>query len=109
MPSSDRQARARSPSRLARNVAFRSYAVTRLWVVTVGVRWGVARGRRRIWPVVGGALALAEEAAATREWVVWLDDRERFLGDGRLRTTGVDESLAGDGHHRAMVATLRSE
>ncbi|WP_277068155.1 hypothetical protein, partial [Saccharomonospora viridis] len=70
----------------------------------MGVRWGVVRGRRRIWPVVVGALALAEEAAATRKCVVWLDDLERFLGDGRLSTTVVDKILAGDGHHRVMVA-----
>ncbi|SFP94345.1 hypothetical protein SAMN02982918_3979, partial [Saccharomonospora viridis] len=53
--------------------------------------------------------ALAEEAAATRKCVVWLDDLERFLGDGRLSTTVVDKILAGDGHHRVMVATIRSE
>ncbi|SFP01018.1 hypothetical protein SAMN02982918_1187, partial [Saccharomonospora viridis] len=41
--------------------------------------------------------------------MVWLDDLERFLGDGRLSTTVVDKILAGDGHHRVMVATIRSE
>ncbi|SRR5690606_16042689 len=57
----------------------------------------------------GELQAVAEEAVATRKCVVWLDDLERFLGDGRLSTTVVDKILAGNGHHRVIVATIRRE
>ncbi|SFP93112.1 Tetratricopeptide repeat-containing protein, partial [Saccharomonospora viridis] len=53
--------------------------------------------------------ALAEEAATKKKCVVWLDDLERFLRSGQLTTTVVDTILAGDDHHRVIVATIRSE
>jgi eukaryotic-like serine/threonine-protein kinase len=43
-----------------------------------------------------------------RECVLWLDDLERFIGSGGLTRTGITRVLAGAGHHRLIIATLRS-
>ncbi|WP_197022518.1 tetratricopeptide repeat protein, partial [Saccharomonospora piscinae] len=53
--------------------------------------------------------SIAEDAVDMRRCVVWLDDLERFLSDGRLTTTAVDRILAGQGHRRVIVATIRRE
>jgi tetratricopeptide (TPR) repeat protein len=55
-----------------------------------------------------GVEAAANTAGATRRCVLWLDDLESYLGAGGLSRKQVAEVLAGNGHHRVIVATLRT-
>jgi tetratricopeptide (TPR) repeat protein len=58
-------------------------------------------GRDAVGPAVG-------RAARERRCVLWLDDLERYLGAGGLTTERVGRLLAGAGHHRVIVATIRA-
>jgi tetratricopeptide (TPR) repeat protein len=55
-----------------------------------------------------GVAAAVAAAATLRRCVLWLDDLERFLGAGALSAKHVSEVLAGRGHYRVIVATLRA-
>jgi eukaryotic-like serine/threonine-protein kinase len=55
-----------------------------------------------------GVAAAVAEAVTLRRCVLWLDDLERFLGAGGLSAKHVSEVLAGDGHHRVIMATVRA-
>jgi hypothetical protein len=55
-----------------------------------------------------GVVAAVAEAVRLRRCVLWLDDLERFVGAGALSAKHVSEVLAGGGHHRLIVATLRA-
>ncbi|MQY06477.1 hypothetical protein ACRB68_45650 [Actinomadura sp. RB68] len=52
--------------------------------------------------------AAVTEAAASRRCVLWLNDLEGYLGPDGITGKHVAELLAGDGHHRVIVATLRA-
>ncbi|WP_327434772.1 hypothetical protein [Streptomyces sp. NBC_01236] len=49
-----------------------------------------------------------ERAALLPRCVLWLDDVERYLGSDGLTRTDVARLVDGDGHHRVVLATLRS-
>jgi hypothetical protein len=49
-----------------------------------------------------------DQAAAERRRVLWLDDLERFPGAGGLTPEQLGRLLAGSGHHRVVVATIRA-
>ena len=61
-------------------------------------------------PAGRAGLAVAVgKAAETKRCVLWLNDLENFLGSGGgLTRTQITRLLAGDGHHRVIVATLRA-
>ncbi|GAA0974168.1 hypothetical protein GCM10009555_029990 [Acrocarpospora macrocephala] len=60
-------------------------------------------------PLGREAVAAAVRAAGSaRRCVLWLNDLEFYLGAGGLSYKQVAEMLAGDGHHRVIVATLRT-
>ena len=50
----------------------------------------------------------ANEAAQSRRCVLWLDDLERYLGVGGLTAAQLGRVLSGEGHHRVIVATMRT-
>jgi tetratricopeptide (TPR) repeat protein len=52
--------------------------------------------------------AAVARMAREHRCVLWLDNLERFLGTGGLTRTGIARLLAGAGHHRLIVATLRA-
>jgi len=55
------------------------------------------------------ALGVAvDRAAAERRCVLWLDDLERYLGADGLTPEHLGRLLAGSGHHRVVVATIRA-
>jgi tetratricopeptide (TPR) repeat protein len=47
-------------------------------------------------------------ARAERHCVLWLDSLQRYLGAGAITSPAIAELLAGDGHHRVVLATLRA-
>lgn len=49
-----------------------------------------------------------ERALRLPRCVLWLDNAERFLGPDGLTLTNVARLTGGDGHHRVVLATLRS-
>lgn len=49
-----------------------------------------------------------ERAARLPRCVLWLDNTERFLGSDGLTSTNVARLIGGSGHHRVVLATLRS-
>jgi hypothetical protein len=66
-------------------------------------------GHVLICPANREALGVAvDRAAAERRCVLWLDDLERFLGAGGLTPEQLGRLLAGAGHHRVVVATIRA-
>ncbi len=59
-------------------------------------------------PAACGAVAAAVGAAVReRRCVLWLDDLEPYLGAGGLTAAQAGRLLAGPGHHRVIVATIR--
>lgn len=66
-------------------------------------------GHVLICPSDRNAIAAAVgRAALERRCVLWLDDLERYLGAGGLTASQVGRLLAGQGHHRVIVATIRA-
>lgn len=55
-----------------------------------------------------GVAVAVERAAQERCCVLWLDGLERYLGAGGLTPEQVGRLLAGEGHHRVIVATIRT-
>ncbi|MFB4302626.1 tetratricopeptide repeat protein [Actinomadura sp. NTSP31] len=55
-----------------------------------------------------GVAAAVRRAATIRRCVLWLNDIHDYLGAGGLTRRQVAEVLAGDEHHRVIVATLRA-
>ncbi|GAA2134612.1 tetratricopeptide repeat protein [Actinomadura napierensis] len=55
-----------------------------------------------------GVAAAVRRAATIRRCVLWLNDIHDYLGTGGLTRRQVAELLAGDEHHRVIVATLRA-
>lgn len=55
-----------------------------------------------------GLTVAVDRAAAERRCVLWLDDLQRFLGAGGLAPEQLGRLLAGVGHHRVVVATIRA-
>ncbi|MFF4353989.1 tetratricopeptide repeat protein [Streptomyces sp. NPDC001530] len=49
-----------------------------------------------------------EQTAGTPRVVLWLDDLERFLGDGGLTRNLITRFLDANGQHRVVLATIRS-
>jgi tetratricopeptide (TPR) repeat protein len=49
-----------------------------------------------------------ERSAALSRCVLWLDNAERFLGSDGLTRVAVARLIGGPGHHRVVLATLRS-
>ncbi|MFF0066539.1 tetratricopeptide repeat protein [Streptomyces sp. NPDC005279] len=49
-----------------------------------------------------------ERAAQLPRCVLWLDNAERFLGSDGLTLTNVARLIGGEGHHRVVLATIRS-
>jgi hypothetical protein len=57
----------------------------------------------------GGDLAATlGHARSRRETLLWLDNLLAFLRDGRLTRKDIAELLAGDDHHRVILATIRA-
>jgi eukaryotic-like serine/threonine-protein kinase len=56
----------------------------------------------------GDLTATLGQARSRRETVLWLDNLPAFLHDGRLTRKDVAELLAGDGHYRVILATIRA-
>ena len=52
--------------------------------------------------------AAAARAARERRCVLWLDDLETYLGAGGLTAAQAGRLLAGSGHHRVIVTTIRA-
>ncbi|MER5355325.1 tetratricopeptide repeat protein [Kitasatospora sp. NPDC002551] len=52
--------------------------------------------------------ALVALAARERRCVLWLNDLEGYLGAGGLRREDLGRLLGEDGHHRVVLATLRT-
>jgi eukaryotic-like serine/threonine-protein kinase len=52
--------------------------------------------------------AAVRAARAERHCVLWLDSLQRYLGAGAITSQAIAELLAGDGHHRVVLATLRA-
>jgi tetratricopeptide (TPR) repeat protein len=52
--------------------------------------------------------AAVGRAARERRCVLWLDDLETYLGIGGLTTAHCGRLLTGDGHHRVILATIRT-
>ena len=60
-------------------------------------------------PAARDAVAAAVgRAARERRCVLWLDDLESYLGAGGLTAAQAGRLLAGPGHHRVIVATIRA-
>ena len=60
-------------------------------------------------PSARGAVAAAVgRAARERRCVLWLDDLETYLGASGLTPAHAGRLLAGPGHHRVIVATIRA-
>ncbi len=55
-----------------------------------------------------GVSAVVAGVVTRRRCVLWLNDLDRFLGTGGLSAKHVGEVLAGAGHHRVIVGTLRT-
>jgi tetratricopeptide (TPR) repeat protein len=55
-----------------------------------------------------GVAVAVKKAAGIRRCVLWLNDLEGYLGTGGLTRKHITELLAGDDHHRVIVATLRA-
>ena len=55
-----------------------------------------------------GLAVAVDRAAAEHRSVLWLDDLERFLGAGGLTPERLGRLLAGPGHHRVVMATIRA-
>lgn len=53
------------------------------------------------------AMAVAA-AREQRDCVLWLDSLQRYLGADAVTSRGLADLLAGDGHHRVVIATLRA-
>jgi len=56
----------------------------------------------------GDVAAVMAGARAERNCVLWLDSLQRYLGVGGVTSKSIAELLAGDGHHRVVLATLRA-
>jgi tetratricopeptide (TPR) repeat protein len=66
-------------------------------------------GHVLIAPTKSGELTAALTAArAQRDCVLWLDSLQRHLGAEAITSRQIAELLAGDGHHRVVLATLRA-
>jgi Tetratricopeptide repeat len=52
--------------------------------------------------------AAIEAAVLTRQSVLWLDDLESYLGPDGLSPGQIWQVVAGEDHHRVIVATMRS-
>ncbi|WP_225793641.1 tetratricopeptide repeat protein [Streptomyces aculeolatus] len=52
--------------------------------------------------------AALARAAEMKRCVLWLSDLEKYLGAEGLTRTGVARVVAGEGHHRVILATLRA-
>jgi len=60
-------------------------------------------------PGEAGDIPTAVTAArAETRCVLWLDSLQRYLGTGAITSKAIAELLAGDGHHRVVLATLRA-
>jgi eukaryotic-like serine/threonine-protein kinase len=69
----------------------------------------VLPGHVLIAPTGSGNVAAALTAArAERDCVLWLDSLQRYLGADAITSRRVAELLAGGGHHRVVLATLRA-
>jgi hypothetical protein len=69
----------------------------------------VLAGHVLIAPTRSGELTTALTAArAQRDCVLWLDSLQRYLGAEAITSTQIAELLAGSGHHRVVLATLRA-
>ncbi|TMR07015.1 tetratricopeptide repeat protein [Actinomadura soli] len=55
-----------------------------------------------------GLSAAIEAAAKMRRCVLWLNDMEHYLGSEGLTRMAITELLAGNNHHRIILATLRA-
>ncbi|WP_182887710.1 tetratricopeptide repeat protein [Microbispora sp. H10885] len=49
-----------------------------------------------------------EQAASSRNSIVWLSDLENYLGTGGLSREHITRIISGDGHRRVILATMRS-
>jgi eukaryotic-like serine/threonine-protein kinase len=66
-------------------------------------------GHVLIAPTRSGELTAALTAArAHRDCVLWLDSLQRYLGADAITSRQIAELLAGPGHHRVVLATLRA-
>jgi hypothetical protein len=52
--------------------------------------------------------AAMKAARAERDCVLWLDSLQGYLGAGAVTSGSIAELLAGKGHHRVVLATLRA-
>jgi hypothetical protein len=69
----------------------------------------VLPGHVLIAPTRSGELTAALSAArAQRNCVLWLDSMERHLGSDAITSRQIAELLAGAGHHRVVLATVRA-
>lgn len=67
-------------------------------------------GRRLVVPAVRDGLRAALDLAMEHPGcVLWLDDLERFLGDGGLTGAAVRNLLAGPGQPRYVITTMRAQ
>ena len=66
-------------------------------------------GHLLVYPSGRDAAAVAvTRAAQARQSVLWLDDLERYLGNGGLTAAQVGRLIAGNDGHRVVIATLRA-
>lgn len=69
----------------------------------------VLPGHVLIAPAASGDMAAALTAARVqRRCVLWLDSLQRYLGADAITSRQIAELLAGRGHHRVVLATLRA-
>lgn len=69
----------------------------------------VLPGHVLISPIAHGDMTAAMTAArAERRCVLWLDSLQRYLGADAVTSRQIAELLAGHGHHRVVLATLRA-
>jgi hypothetical protein len=69
----------------------------------------VLQAHRLVAPERGALREAVEEMAGIRAAVLWLDDLERYLGTDGLTPELLDQAIAGTGHHRLILATLRTQ
>lgn len=56
----------------------------------------------------GDVMAAVKRARGERACVLWLDDLRAFLGSGGISRKDIAELLAGGGHYRVVLATIRA-
>lgn len=57
---------------------------------------------------IGDVPEAMKAAQEERECVLWLDSLQRYLGAEGVNSRGIAELLAGEDHHRVVLATLRA-